>query len=70
MRNKIRDKMNLVGFKALAFLENKKAASNVEIIVWISVVLILALALYAFKDGIVEFIDRAIGRIGGLGVGE
>jgi Flp pilus assembly pilin Flp len=44
-------------------------ASNVEIVVWISVVLIIATVLYLFKDAIIGFLNRAIGRVNGLGVG-
>lgn len=44
-------------------------ASNVEIVVWISVVLIIATVLYLFKDAIIGFLQRAINRVNGLGTG-
>lgn len=43
-------------------------ASNTEIIVWVSVVLIIATVLYLFKDSIVGFLNRAISRVDGLSV--
>lgn len=45
-------------------------ASNVEIVVWISVVLIIATVLYLFKDAIIGFLERAIGRVNSLGSGK
>lgn len=68
MMQKVRDKMNQVGFKMINFLENKKGASNVEIIVWISVVLIIATVLFVFRDAISDFIQKAIDRVGKLKV--
>lgn len=58
---KIKERFN----KALTCV---KGASNVEIIVWISVVLVIATALFLFKDQIVAFINSAIGRVGELEV--
>lgn len=54
--------------RAKYVLKGEDGASNVEIIVWISVVLILATVLYLFKDAIVGFLNKAIARIGGLEV--
>lgn len=51
-------------FKSL--INNEQGASNVEIIVWISVVLVIATALFLFRDSIVGFINGAIGKIGGF----
>lgn len=34
----------------------EEGASNVEIIIWISVVLVLALALFAFRENIEDFL--------------
>lgn len=54
--------------RAKYVLNGEEGASNVEIIVWVSVVLIIATALYLFKDSIVAFIAKARGRIDGLEV--
>lgn len=54
--------------KAKYVLDGEDGASNVEIIVWMSVVLIIATVLYLFKDSVVEFVKRVIGRVDGLGV--
>lgn len=51
--------LNLVGNA----LRSEKGASNVEIIVWISVVLVLATVLFLFRDAIKDFINKAIGRV-------
>ena len=50
-------------------MNSEDGASNVEIVVWISVVLIIATVLYLFKDAIIGFIQRAINRVNNLGVG-
>lgn len=50
-------------------LDGEDGASNVEIVVWISVVLIIATVLYLFKDAIIGFLERAINRVNGLGSG-
>lgn len=49
--------------RAKFVLDGEDGASNVEIIVWISVVLVLATVLFLFRDAIAEFINKAIGRI-------
>lgn len=49
--------------RAKFVLDGEDGASNVEIIVWISVVLVLATVLFLFRDAIGEFINKAIGRI-------
>lgn len=54
--------------RAKYVLEGEEGASNVEIIVWMSVVLILATVLYLFKDSVWGFIERVIGRVDGLDV--
>lgn len=54
--------------KAKYVLDGEDGASNVEIIVWMSVVLIIATVLYLFKDSVVAFVKRVIGRVDGLGV--
>lgn len=40
-------------------LTGEEGASNVEIIVWISVVLVIASALFIFRDQIGDFIGNA-----------
>ena len=50
-------------------MDGEDGASNVEIVVWISVVLIIATVLYLFKDAIIGFLNRAINRVNGLGTG-
>lgn len=50
-------------------MDGEDGASNVEIVVWISVVLIIATVLYYFKDAIIGFLQRANSRVNGLGVG-
>lgn len=50
-------------------MDGEDGASNVEIVVWISVVLIIATVLYLFKDAIIGFLQRAINRVNNLGVG-
>ena len=40
-------------------MDGEDGASNVEIIVWISVVLVIATALWLFRDAIVSFIGKA-----------
>lgn len=54
--------------KANYVLNGEDGSSNVEIIVWISVVLVIATALFVFKDHIVEFLNRASGQVNGLKV--
>lgn len=49
-------------------LKGEDGASNVEIIVWISVVLIIATVLFLFKDAVVTFIKNAIAEIGNFKV--
>lgn len=50
-------------------MDGEDGASNVEIVVWISVVLIIATVLYLFKDSIIGFLQRAINRVNNLGTG-
>jgi len=40
-------------------LTGESGASNVEIIVWIAVVLFISIALFAFRDQIIGFLTRA-----------
>ena len=43
-------------------------SSNVEIIVWISVVMVIATVLFAFKDKIMGFITSATNKVGNFKV--
>ena len=49
-------------------LTGEDGASNLEIIVWMSVVLIIATLLFAFKDQIAGFLSRAGNTVKGLKV--
>lgn len=51
-------------------IDGEDGASNVEIVVWVSVVLIIATVLYLFKDAIIGFLQRAITRVNNLGTGK
>lgn len=53
-------------FKRL--MSNERGASNVEIIVWISVVLVIATALFLFRGAITNFISNAMGQVNDLKV--
>ena len=44
-------------------LNCENGSSNVEIIVWISVVLVLASVLFIFRNTIANFIDAATGKV-------
>jgi hypothetical protein len=52
--------------RAKYVLDGEEGASNVEIIVWMSVVLVIATVLFLFKDAVVTFINKVIGQIGKL----
>jgi hypothetical protein len=54
--------------RAKYVVDGEDGASNVEIIVWISVVLVIATALFLFRDAIVGFIGKAKGSVDGLKV--
>ena len=45
-------------------LNGEAGSSNVEIIVWISVVLVIATVLFAFRDQITKFISGAGKEVG------
>lgn len=49
-------------------LGNEEGASNIEIIVWISVVLTIATVLFLFRDSITTFITKAIGQVNKMDV--
>lgn len=52
--------------RIFSLLRDERGASNVEIIVWISVVLVISTTLFLFKDAIVRFIQKAIGAVDSL----
>lgn len=60
--------MNNLINRAKYVMNGEDGASNVEIIVWISVVLIIATALFLFKDQVVGFLTRATGEVNRLKV--
>lgn len=60
----MRDLMN----RAKYVLNGEEGASNIEIIVWISVVLVIATALFLFRDSISAFLERARGQVDNLQV--
>lgn len=49
-------------------LNGEEGASNVEIIVWISVVMVIATVLFVFRGQIVGFLGRAGKQVDGLKV--
>ena len=59
--------MNLID-RAKYVMCGEQGASNVEIIIWISVVLVIATALFLFKDSIVGSLGKASGQVDGLQV--
>ena len=50
-------------------LKNKKGMTMVEIIVLISVILVIATVLYAFRGQITTFLNNAGGHVSNLSVG-
>ena len=49
--------------RAKYVMTGEDGASNVEIIVWISVVLVIATFLFLFRDSIVEFVEDATTKV-------
>ena len=49
--------------RAKYVVSGEEGASNVEIIVWISVVLVIATVLFLFRDSINDFIKKAIDKV-------
>ena len=47
-------------------MTGEDAASNLEIIVWMSVVLVVAGFLFLFRNAIAGFISQATGRVGDM----
>jgi Flp pilus assembly pilin Flp len=54
--------------RAKYVLKGEDGASNIEIIVWISVVLVIATALFMFRDSIKNFLGKAKGQVDNLQV--
>lgn len=59
--------MNLIE-RAKFVAEGERGASNVEIVVWISVVLVIATILFLFRDAITGFLNKATGKVDSLQV--
>ncbi len=57
--------MNLFN-RARYVMTGEDGASNVEIIIWISVVLVISTILFAFKDAIIGFLTKANTKVNGL----
>ncbi|WCK56929.1 hypothetical protein PP175_27335 (plasmid) [Aneurinibacillus sp. Ricciae_BoGa-3] len=54
--------------RAKFVMTGEAGASNIEIIVWISVVLVIATVLFVFRNAIMDFLTRATGQVNGLQV--
>lgn len=54
--------------KAMYVLEGEDGASNLEIIGFWSIILIILTVLYLFKDSVIGFLNKVIGRVDGLKV--
>lgn len=52
--------------RAKYVLMGEEGASNIEIIVWISVVLVIAGFLFLFRNAITGFITKATNSVSGL----
>ena len=50
-------------------LGNEVGASNIEIAIWVSVCLVIATALFLFRDQIVKFFTDATAKVNSLKVG-
>ena len=50
--------------RVLFALKGEQGSSNMEIIVWMSVVLVIAVALFLLRDSIADFINNAANQIG------
>lgn len=54
--------------RAKHVLGGEEGASNIEIIVWISVVLGIATVLFIFRDSVINFLTKAVGVVDNLRV--
>ncbi len=52
--------------RAKFVMTGEEGASNIEIIVWMSVVAIIATALFFFKDAVVAFVGNMTNVVKGL----
>lgn len=52
--------------RAKYVLNCEDGASNVEIIVWFSVVFVVATILFLFRDSVTGFIQKVAGNVDGL----
>ena len=60
--------MNNLIERAKFVTQGEKGASNVEIVVWISVVLVIATILFLFRDAIKGFLNKATSEVNALNV--
>jgi len=58
--------MNKLMQRAQFAVSNERGASNLEIIVWMSVVLVIAGFLFAFRNKIGTFINSVTGKVGSM----
>lgn len=58
---KLKERVNYV-------LKGEEGASNVELIVWFSVVFVIATVLFLFRNAISGFINKSIGRVNDFAV--
>lgn len=49
-------------------LKGEEGASNVELIVWFSVVFVIATVLFIFRNAISGFINKSVNRVNSFGV--
>ena len=56
---------NLIN-RAKYVVSGEEGASNIELIVWFSVVLVIATALFLFKDSVVAFVTKATSQVNAL----
>lgn len=56
---------NLIN-KAKYVMQGEDGASNLELVIWFSVVLVIGTALFAFRDKITTFITGAGNQVGAL----
>lgn len=54
--------------KAKYVISGEDGASNMELIIWFSVVLCIGTVLFLLKDHILQFINKVIGKVDGLQV--
>lgn len=52
--------------RAKYVIDGESGASNLEIIVWMSVVLVIAGFLFAFRNKIADFLNNVTGKVGSM----